>query len=59
MNEQLVEAAKKGDLSAAKRLVANGADVNAKMKDGSSALGVASFKGYREVVELLINGGAK
>jgi len=35
-------------------LLENGADVNAKNKDGMTALMYAAEKGYKEVVELLI-----
>ena len=49
----LVVVANHGDANA------QGAEVNAKAKDGKTALMVASGKDHREVRELLIKAGAK
>lgn len=43
-NQDLIDAAGKGDLETVKRLLANGADVNAKDNDGKTALMVASWE---------------
>jgi len=40
-------------------LLAKGAEVNAKDKNGETALMMASKRGQREVMELLIKAGAK
>jgi ankyrin repeat protein len=68
INEDLVEAARRGDLPEVKSLLAKGADVNAKIKVGgrlnipkeatTTALKAASFGGHREVVEELLDNGA-
>lgn len=39
-------------------LVAQGADVNGRSKDGMTPLGIAAFWGYADIVELLLNHGA-
>ena len=57
-NEDLYDAAGRGDLSAVKFLIAKGADVNAKALIGETALMMASGKGHKEVVELLLAKGA-
>jgi len=59
VNENLIDAAGRGDLPSVKRLINKGAAVNAKDKDGWTALMDASFgAGHREVVELLLAHGA-
>jgi ankyrin repeat protein len=55
----LIYAAYYCDLSEAKRLLATGAEVNAKDKNGITALMAASLAGHREVVKLLRSRGAK
>jgi ankyrin repeat protein len=42
-----------------KALLANGAEVNAKAKDGETALTLAGRKGNTEIVRLLENAGGK
>jgi ankyrin repeat protein len=59
MNEDLIAAAKRGDLPELQRLLAQRAEVNAKNKEGKTALMYASEKGHQEVRELLIKSGAK
>jgi uncharacterized protein len=59
MNEGLMAAAYRGDLPEVQRLLAKGAEVNAKMDDGRTALMIASQKGHAEVSALLIKAGAK
>ena len=51
------QAAKDGNIKAAKEAIAAGADVNAKM-GGGTPLHWAAFGGYKEIVELLIAKGA-
>ncbi len=55
MNEQLIHAAKEGNLDEVKRLHQNGADITA---DKNSALILASWKGHLHVVKYLIENGA-
>lgn len=62
MNE-LIQAAQAGDLDTVKRLLAGGADVNARDADGWSALVRACYNaelkhGFPEVIQLLIDAGA-
>jgi ankyrin repeat protein len=54
----LMLVAARNDISAAKRLLAQGADVNAKSKDDYTALMYAAFYGNAEMVEFLIDKGA-
>ena len=59
MNKDLIEAASRGNLTEIKRLLAKGADVNAKTtKDGAVPMHFAAYSGRKEVVELLIAKGA-
>jgi len=59
VNEDLLEAAKRGDVPAVQRFIADGADVNTKDDNGLTALIAASFNGHKEVRELLVRAGAK
>ena len=54
----LLKAAIDGNIEAVKLLIANGADVNARDKDGETPLHEASSGGYKEIIELLIAKGA-
>lgn len=54
----LTNAARKGDTKETERLIAAGADVNAKDRTGLTPLFVAAGMGKKEVVELLISKGA-
>lgn len=54
----LIKAAKAGDTEKMKRLLAEGADINAKTEDGVTALIAASLNGHAEIVNALIDKGA-
>ena len=56
--QDLARAAEKGDISTVQALLAKGADVNAKLADGTTALIEASNGGTLDVVQLLIAKGA-
>ena len=58
LNADLIHASFSGDMPEVDRLLAKGADVNAKRIDGITALMGASLKGYTEVVKLLLANGA-
>ena len=58
LNDQLWEAARKGDAVMVKALLDKGADVNAKFRYGATALSYASDKGHVEVVNVLLERGA-
>ena len=58
-NNALVKAASAGDTKKVLELIKNGANVNAKMDDGLTALMFAAYKGYEDIAELLISNGAK
>ncbi|MET0649298.1 MAG: ankyrin repeat domain-containing protein [Pyrinomonadaceae bacterium] len=58
LNEQLYEAARKGDAAEVKALLDKGADVNAKFRYGATALFKAAERGHTEIVKLLIERGA-
>ena len=53
----LYDAAKEGDIDEVKRLIAKGANVNAKDKRGFTALFPATLRGHKTVVQLLIANG--
>jgi outer membrane protein assembly factor BamB len=53
-NGDLLAAAKKGDVAAVKKLIADGADVNFKTPYGVTALLQAAGKGHTEVVKILL-----
>jgi len=56
--EALAEAARKGDAPAVKKLLDEGADVNAKFRYGATALSYACDRGHLDVVKLLVDRGA-
>lgn len=58
LNDQLFEAARKGDAAAVMALLDKGADVNARFRYGTTALFKAAERGNTEVVKLLIARGA-
>jgi len=59
LNEQLWEAARKGDAAAVKSLLDGGADVNAKFRYDQTPLFKAAERGHTEVVRLLLERGAQ
>ena len=54
----LLFVAREGDISAARLLLAHGADVNATAADGSSVLHVATVRGHVEFAKFLLDEGA-
>ena len=58
LNDQMWEAARKGDAAAVSALLDKGADVNAKFRYGSTALFKAAERGNVEVVKVLLARGA-
>jgi hypothetical protein len=56
--EQLLAAARKGDIAAVRALLDKGVDINSKTRYGATALSYACDRGYLEVVTLLIERGA-
>ncbi|MBM9499640.1 ankyrin repeat domain-containing protein [Leptospira sp. 201903071] len=54
----LMVAAREGEYLIAEYLIRNGADVNARTRDGHTALMMASTNRYPEIVKLLIRSGA-
>lgn len=55
----IIEAAMSGNLEELKKLISDGADVNAKNDDGKTALIYAAMYGHMDCVELLKKAGAK
>jgi len=58
LNEEMWEAARKGDVAAVTAALDKGADVNAKFRYGTTALFKAAERGHAPVVKLLIERGA-
>lgn len=58
LNDQMWEAARKGDAAQVAALLDKGADVNAKFRYGTTALFKAAERGHTEVVKLLLARGA-
>ena len=54
----LFKAATEGNIKGIKQLIADGADVNAKNRDGTTPLQTAAIRGHKEFLELLIANGA-
>ena len=54
----LMVACREGDYEIAKWLVENGANVNARARDGHTPLMMASYNRYPEIVKLLLKNGA-
>lgn len=59
LGSALAEAIKRGDLQRTKKLIADGASINARRNDGSTPLSTASFNGRLEIAEYLIEKGAR
>jgi hypothetical protein len=57
-NRQLIEASRIGDIEKVKKLLKEGADVNAKNGYDATPLHLASLHGHVEIVKLLIENGA-
>jgi ankyrin repeat protein len=58
VNEELLEAARKGDLSSVKSLLEKGAAVETKTPYGQTPLYLAAMNGHEDVVKLLLEKGA-
>lgn len=58
LDRQLVEAAWQNDVALARRLIARGADVNAKDDSVQSAYLIATSEGYLDLLELTLRNGA-
>ena len=56
--KKLIKAAKKGNAAKIEKLLARGADVNAKNKEGRTALMGAAFAGHTAIVQALLEAGA-
>jgi len=59
VNEELLEAARKGDLAAVKALCEKGASIEAKTPYGQTPLYLAAMKGHDDVVRFLLDKGAR
>jgi ankyrin repeat protein len=57
-DKALIQAARKGDIETVKQHLDAGADVNAKVMNGSTPLTSAAYSGHKEIVELLLANGA-
>ena len=57
LGQKLIEAVKANDIEEVKRLIEAGADINAKNKDGGTALSYALIAANLEIVKLLIETG--
>ena len=59
LGSALADAIKRGDLKQTKKLIADGASLNARRNDGSTPLSTASFNGRLEIAKHLIQKGAR
>jgi ankyrin repeat protein len=58
LNDQLIQAAQGDNVAVVQQLLTRGADIEARDKNGYTALIMASFHGRNEVVMLLLDKGA-
>jgi ankyrin repeat protein len=58
LNEDLLSAVLSGNTDVVKKLLDNGADANAKDKNGIPCLHHATFRGSADIVKILLNKGA-
>jgi ankyrin repeat protein len=58
LSEQLLKASETGDLATVRRLVSEGARVDSKYQDGTTALMLAALNDRTEIVRLLLDKGA-
>ncbi len=58
LDTSLIEAVEKGDINKVENLLAQGANVNAKNKNGSNALGRACIWGHEDIAAFLLENGA-
>src|SRR5436190_20607403 len=56
--EALLDAARSDDRAAVSALLSQGADVNAREDDGTTALAWAATRSNKDIAELLLNAGA-
>ena len=54
LNKELLEAAGKGNIQDVQRLLMEGADINARGEEGTTALLRAAFLGHTEMVKILL-----
>lgn len=58
LTEELYKAAGSGDVTEVQNLLNKGADVNAKTRNGETALHSAAISGHKQAAELLLANGA-
>ncbi len=54
----LIDAIKADDISLVQKLIQDGADIDARDKNGRTALMLAAFKGHSETIQVLLNNKA-
>jgi hypothetical protein len=59
LDEQLIQAAERGDLDLVNSLLDMGADVNGRVRGGTMPLMIAAFRGRLNMVKLLLDKGAE
>ena len=58
MENNLIKLTIKNDIEGVKKLIADGVDINIQSKNGYTALIIASYHGYTEIVKILFEEGA-
>ncbi len=53
MENNLIKLTIKNDIEGVKKLIADGADINIQSNEGNTALIIASYRGYTEIVKIL------